>query len=96
MKGSTYAEKKKVVGKIVGSWYKRMDTDGNGIIDYYEFDEFNDYLADLGFATYLEEEETKKLFNSIDINGNGELDLEEIIKYFIRKVEFSNKTYESL
>ena len=95
MKGKTFDEKRKVVSSVVEDWYETMDTDGNRIIDYWEFDQFNDNLADMGLAEFLTDAETRDLFNSIDINGNGELALDELEKYFIRKVEFSSKIYES-
>jgi Ca2+-binding EF-hand superfamily protein len=71
------------------------DVDGSGTIDFAEFLEFINKLED-GTEEQSTEEGLKTIFDSMDSNGNGELDEEEFGKalFEIMKPEAEDEDVE--
>jgi len=57
--------------------FNRLDTDGNGVIEYTEF-----LAALLETDFYTKEINLRKTFNILDVDGNGVLTLDEIKQLF--------------
>ena len=58
--------------KCAADWVKIADLDGNGTISFEEFKEFFMKLDDK-----FDEDELKEIFDSIDADNDGELDVKE-------------------
>ena len=65
--------------KIAESWMNIADVDGDGKID---FQEYTDFINKLGLEgdDAPTEEEMKNIFDELDTNGSGDLDVEEFGK----------------
>ena len=61
---------------MANQWLKIADLDGNGTIDFNEFKEFMTKLQD----EETDEDQLREVFNSIDEDGSGELDIDEFAK----------------
>ena len=65
--------------KIAESWMNIADVDGDGKID---FQEYTDFINKLGLEgdDAPTEEEMKNIFDELDTNSSGDLDVEEFGK----------------
>ena len=66
-----------------------MDTDNSGEIEYTEF-----ISASIEKNIYLNEKKLKEAFKSFDLDGNGKINREEIVK--ILKVTKSSKELDKI
>jgi Ca2+-binding EF-hand superfamily protein len=67
--------------KVAAQWMTIADVDGDGMIDFQEFKDFMAKIEDEA-EDKTTDEQLKEIFDSIDENNNGQLDVDEFGKAF--------------
>eukprot|EP01083_Nonionella_stella_P002299 6617_1 len=76
--------------KDVLAHFKRLDVDGDGVL---ELNELKQLLLDMGYVGHTAEEEAREMMKTADLNNDGVIDLQEFTDIWYRKVLKTNDLY---